>query len=70
MDVLRDGEAPTRLALPLRERNTVYWEQLAHFFDCVCEHKTPLTDGIRAKRVLQIILAAKESAKEGRRVLV
>ena len=70
VDVLRDGEAPTHVALPLRESNTVYLEQLAHFFDCVCEHKTPLTEGIRAKRVLQIILAAKESAKEGRRVLV
>ena len=69
VEIRCEGERQSRqLTLPLRDGNTVYLEQLSHFFDCVAGEKTPLVDGMRAKRALEIILAAKESAKEGRRV--
>lgn len=67
VELRREGERQA-LPLPPADGGAVYRAQLRHFFDCVAEGKAPLVDGERAKRALEIILAAKKSAQEGRRV--
>lgn len=48
------------------DRNGMYLAELRHFLDCVEGGATPLVDGQEARRVLEIILAAKESAECGK----
>jgi predicted dehydrogenase len=43
-------------------------QEFAHFVDCVANNRTPLVTGEDGKAVLEIILAAYESARTGRKV--
>jgi len=43
--------------------NQMYIEEMKHFIDCIEGRDTPMLDIAGAKRVLQIVLAAKESAE-------
>ena len=43
--------------------NEMYIEQMRHFLACVRGEDKPLVDGATGKRVLEIALAAKQSAK-------
>jgi len=46
--------------------NAMFIEQFRHFFNCINTHTEPIVSGNEARRVLEIILAAKRSAEEGR----
>ena len=50
------------------DRNHMFVEELRHFVDCVERGATPLLDATGGRRVLEIALAAKTSAAEGRPV--
>ena len=52
------------------EPNEMYVEEMKHFIKCLKGEETPLTDGINAKQVLRIALAAKESAKTRREIVL
>ena len=52
------------------EPNDMYVEEMNHFIKCLEGEETPLTDGFSAKQVLEIALAAKESAKLGREMVL
>lgn len=43
-----------------------YLEEMKHFLSCIEGKEKPIVDGYTGKRVLEIALAAKQSAKEGR----
>ena len=53
-------------AEPNLDRNEMYVSELRHFLDCVRGHKPPQVDGGEGRRVLEIIMAAKESSQTGR----
>ena len=44
--------------------------ELAHFIDCVCNNNTPIVTGEDGKKALEVTLAAIESAKSGKRVIM
>ncbi len=48
------------------DRNEMYVAELQHFVDCVNGKDRPLVTGEDGRRVLEIALAAKQSATEGR----
>jgi len=48
------------------EPNQMYVDELAHFLRCLAGEKKPMLDVVEAKRVLNIALAAKAAAQEGR----
>ncbi len=48
--------------------NDMYVAELKHFFNCVQGDAVPLVDGWAGRRVLEIALAAKQSARERREV--
>jgi predicted dehydrogenase len=48
------------------DRNAMYVAELKHFFECVADQTRPLISGEDGLRVLQIALAAKQSASEQR----
>lgn len=50
------------------DRNAMYVDELTHFLECVREGRTPCVSGEDGRRVLEIALAAKESAKMQRTV--
>jgi len=52
------------------DRNMMYVEELRHFFTCVQDRRPPVVTGEDGRRTLQIALAAKESARTGRVVMV
>jgi len=52
------------------DRNEMYLTEIQHFFECVNSRKDPLINGFEGKRVLEIALAALESSKEQRNVIV
>ena len=52
------------------DRNKMYEDQLAHFFECRKGTATPRVSGLRGRRVMELILAAKESAEKGIKVTV
>ncbi len=52
------------------DRNEMYLEELRHFVDCVENKKTPSVTGNDGRRALQIVLAAKQSAKIGKVVTI
>jgi predicted dehydrogenase len=54
-------------AMPL-ERNTMFIAELQHFLDCVNKKCLPAVGGTDGRRVLEIALAAKASARESRPV--
>jgi myo-inositol 2-dehydrogenase/D-chiro-inositol 1-dehydrogenase len=45
-------------------------QQMAHFVDCVKNDKTPITTGEDGKAVLEVIFAAYESARTGKKVMM
>jgi len=48
------------------EPNDMYLEEMRHFINCINGEERPEADGATAKRVLEIALAAKESAQHGK----
>jgi predicted dehydrogenase len=50
------------------ERNALYRMQLRHFLECVDRGSAPLVDGADGRRAVELALAAKRSAREGRTV--
>jgi predicted dehydrogenase len=48
--------------------NDMYLEEMKHFLDCIDEKSNLLIDGYDAKKVLEIALAAKKSAKVGKAI--
>ena len=52
------------------DRNAMYLEELRHFLDCVKSGQSPMVAGEDGRRVLEIALAAKESARTGRVIAV
>jgi predicted dehydrogenase len=48
------------------DNNEMYLKEMDHFLTCVEEKRTPMVDVEQAAAVLDIILAAKEAAKEGK----
>ncbi len=50
--------------------NDAYIKELEHFIKCMEEGITPIVDGKKAKQVLEVALAAKESSLLGREVLM
>lgn len=52
------------------DRNQMYMEELAHFFKSVEGNAMSFPDGRRGRRVLEIVVAAKISATEGRPILL
>lgn len=50
------------------DRNRMYLDELAHFFHCIRTGSTPEVDGEAGLRALEIALAVKRSAREGRPV--
>lgn len=54
----------------LPSRNDIFLDELRHFLQCVSGEATPSVSGEEAKRVLELSLAAKESAATGNRVNV
>jgi predicted dehydrogenase len=54
---------------PMTEKpNDMYVEEMRHFLACLCGEATPVVDGYTGRRVLEIALAARQSAAEGRAV--
>ena len=51
-------------------RNAMYLAELRHFLDCVYGDADPIVPGEDARRVLEIVLAAKQSSRERRVVSV
>lgn len=49
---------------PTFDRNTMFLDEVTHFIDCVAGRSTPLIPLTEAKAVLEIALAAKQSAEE------
>lgn len=47
------------------DTNDMYLEEMKHFLSCVRGESKPLVDGDTGKRVIEIALAAKQSAREG-----
>ena len=50
------------------EPNDMYVEELKHFFECIKGKTSPLISGEEAKKVLEVALAAKESATNGKAI--
>ncbi|WP_276704470.1 Gfo/Idh/MocA family protein [Caldibacillus debilis] len=51
---------------PQFEENHPYEEEFQHFFECIRKGKTPVADGVQGLRVLEMIRALYESARQGR----
>jgi predicted dehydrogenase len=51
-------------------RNYGFHAEMAHFVDCVQNDRKPLVSGEDGRAVLEVIFAAYESARTGRRVLL
>ena len=65
----KDGKSEERLDFST-DLNDMYVEEMRHFLRCVRREEYPALDGRGAKRVLEIALMAKNSAKSGRVVPV
>ncbi len=48
--------------------NYGFYQEMAHFVDCVQKDKQPLVTGEDGREVLQVIMAAYESARTGHKV--
>jgi len=55
-------------AIYAEEWNYGFWDEMRHFVDCVADDKQPAVMGEDAKAVLEVVLAAYESAGTGRKV--
>jgi predicted dehydrogenase len=52
------------------DRNLMYVSELQHFFTCIRDRKAPLITVFDGKRVLQVALAALQSSREQRSILL
>ncbi len=52
----------------VHEPDEMYLEQFRHFLQCINEQRRPCVDGEAGRRVVEIILAAKQSAEQGQRI--
>lgn len=52
------------------ERNQMFLDEMRHFARCVTEGEPPVVDAAAARAVLEVALAAKASAAEGRPVVI
>jgi len=50
------------------DSNEMYLEEMKHFLDCVNGKSNLLIDGYTGKKVLEVVLAAKKSAKTGKAI--
>jgi predicted dehydrogenase len=50
------------------DRNQMYKDELSHFLKCVMGEAQPIVSGTEARRIIEIALAAKQSAREGRQI--
>jgi len=67
--VIRDGvEDEFHPIVP--DPNDMYRDEIAHFVECVRGHAQPPVHGRAARRVLEVVLAAKLSAQERREVIL
>ena len=57
-------------AQPGQERNDLYVSELKHFLDCVNSRSEPMTPLSSGRRVLEVALAARQSAEKGELVSV
>jgi predicted dehydrogenase len=65
------ADSPTEQVFSLcPDGNEMYLEEMRHFLQCVHGECTPLVDGAEGRRVLEIALAAKQSAALRREVAV
>jgi len=55
---------------PKMDSNEIYLEELRHFFRCIERGTEPFITGEEGKRVLNLILAAKQSAQEKREIFL
>ncbi len=55
---------------PLSKRNEMYVEELRHFLECLHHGRPAAIDGVEGRRTLDVALAAKRSAEEGREVRI
>jgi len=53
-----------------QDRNRMYVAELQHFFACIAGREQPLVDGQAGLRVLEMVLAARESSATGRSIVV
>lgn len=59
----------TEIPIPL-DPNEMYLREIEYFLDCVHREKTPPVDGMEGARVLEIALAAEESSRTGREIVL
>jgi predicted dehydrogenase len=52
------------------EWNYGFWGEFDHFVDCVQNDKEPIVTGRDARAVMEVLFAAYESAREGRKVML
>ena len=65
--VSRDGQEDEFFEI-VPDPNEMYLSEIAHFIDCVNGRATPPVDGRAAKHTLEVVLAAKQSARERREI--
>lgn len=53
-------------ANPSLDRNAMYLAEMEHFLDCVRTGREPLVGAQEGRRTLELVLAAKESSREGK----
>lgn len=51
------------------DRNEMYIQEMEHFVRCIQGEDTPVADAAAGRRILEIALAAQQSAREGRIIL-
>ena len=50
------------------EHNDMYVSELRHFLDCIKKRQAPEVDGQTGGRVLQVVVAAKQSSQDHKMV--
>jgi len=48
----------------------MYIDELKHFLFCIKNRQKPISNGYDAKKILEVVLAAKKSSKEKRMVKI
>ena len=67
--ITRDGQNDEFFDI-VPDPNDMYMAEIAHFVKCVSGHATPPVDGRAAKHTLELVLAAKRSARERREIIL
>jgi predicted dehydrogenase len=65
--VTRDGQDDEFFEI-VPDPNEMYLSEIAHFVECVKGNATPPVDGRTARHTLELVLAAKQSARERREI--